>query len=120
MRYVKGFCAMLFAAGLMFSAGSLFAEVDDGSHVTITSPKDGATVGETFELTYELTKGSKAATWAVTWGGGNVGEGTIIVVGAGWICRLGSMVGCSCTGAAVACTATTAARAYGVRFVGLG
>lgn len=61
MRYVKGFCAMLFAAGLMFSAGSLFAEVDDGSHIKITSPKDGATVGETFELTYELTKGSKAA-----------------------------------------------------------
>ncbi|MCS6317066.1 MAG: hypothetical protein H8K05_04670 [Nitrospira sp.] len=61
MRYVKGFCAVLFAAGLIFSAGSLFAEVDDGSHIKITSPKDGATVGETFELTYELTKGSKAA-----------------------------------------------------------
>lgn len=61
MRDVKGFCAMLFATGLIFSAGSLFAEVDDGSHIKITSPKDGATVGETFELTYELTKGSKAA-----------------------------------------------------------
>lgn len=61
MRYMKGFCAMLFAAGLMFSAGSLFAEVEDGSHIKITSPKDGAKVGETFELTYELTKGAKAA-----------------------------------------------------------
>ncbi|MBL8071205.1 MAG: hypothetical protein JNM35_08915 [Nitrospira sp.] len=61
MRHVKAFCAMLFTAGLIFSAGPLFAEVDDGSHITITSPKDGATVGETFELTYELTKGSKAA-----------------------------------------------------------
>lgn len=59
MRYMKGFCAMLFAAGLMFSAGSLFAEVEDGSHIKITSPKDGAKVGETFELTYELTKGLK-------------------------------------------------------------
>lgn len=61
MRYMKGFCAMLFAAGLMFSAASLFAEVEDGSHIKITSPKDGAKVGETFELTYELTKGAKAA-----------------------------------------------------------
>jgi hypothetical protein len=61
MRYMKGFCAMLFTAGLIFSAGSLFAEVDDGSHIKITSPKDGAQVGETFDLTYDLTKGSKAA-----------------------------------------------------------
>ncbi|MDR4473529.1 MAG: hypothetical protein MRJ92_13100 [Nitrospira sp.] len=50
---------MLGLSGVLVSAGSLFAEVDDGSHVTITSPKDGAKVGETFELTYELTKGSK-------------------------------------------------------------
>ena len=48
-------------SGVLVSAGSLFAEVDDGSLVTITSPKDGAKVGETFELTYALTKGSKAA-----------------------------------------------------------
>lgn len=61
MRHIKGVCAMLFTAGLIFSAGPLFAEVDDGSHITSTSPKDGAQVGETFELTYELTKGSKAA-----------------------------------------------------------
>ena len=61
MRHTKELCATLFTAGLMLSAGPLFAEVDDGSHIRITSPKDGATVGETFELTYELTKGSKAA-----------------------------------------------------------
>ena len=51
----------LVLSGLLVPAGSLFAEVDDGSQVTITSPKNGAKVGETFELTYELTKGSKAA-----------------------------------------------------------
>ena len=61
MRYMKGFCAILFTVGVMLSAGPLFAETDDGSHIKITSPKDGATVGETVELTYELTKGSKAA-----------------------------------------------------------
>ncbi len=61
MRYRKGFCAMLFTAGLLISASPLFAEIDDGSHIKITSPKDGAKVGETFELTYELAKGSKAA-----------------------------------------------------------
>ena len=61
MRQMKGFSTMLLTAALMLSAGSLFAEVDDGSHIKITSPKDGATVGETCELTYELTKGSKAA-----------------------------------------------------------
>lgn len=61
MRHTKELCATLFTAGLMLSAGPLFAEVNDGSHITITSPKDGATVGETFELTYELTNGSKAA-----------------------------------------------------------
>ena len=61
MRPMKGFSTMLLTAALMLSAAPLFAEVDDGSHIKITSPKDGATVGETFELTYELTKGSKAA-----------------------------------------------------------
>ena len=61
MRQMKGFSTMLLTAALLLSAGPLFAEVDDGSHIRITSPKDGATVGETVELTYELTKGSKAA-----------------------------------------------------------
>lgn len=38
-----------------------FADVDDGSKITITSPKNGDKVGDTFELKYELVKGSKAA-----------------------------------------------------------
>lgn len=37
------------------------ADVDDGSKITIISPKDGDKVGDTFELKYELIKGSKAA-----------------------------------------------------------
>jgi hypothetical protein len=37
-----------------------FADVDDGSKITIISPKNGDKVGETFDLKYELVKGSKA------------------------------------------------------------
>lgn len=33
---------------------------DDGSHVMITSPKDGDVVGQTFELKYDLHAGSAA------------------------------------------------------------
>jgi len=36
------------------------APVEDGSKVVITSPKDGDEVDDTFELKYELTKGSQA------------------------------------------------------------
>ena len=46
---------------LAVSAGPAFADEDDGSKIAITSPKDGATVGDTFELKYELVKGTKAA-----------------------------------------------------------
>jgi len=35
--------------------------IEDGSKVVITAPKDGETVGDSFDLTYELTKGSQAA-----------------------------------------------------------
>lgn len=35
--------------------------IEDGSKITITAPADGATVGETFDLKYELTKGAQAA-----------------------------------------------------------
>lgn len=35
--------------------------IEDGSKIMITSPKDGDKVGDTFELKYELTKGSEAA-----------------------------------------------------------
>jgi len=36
------------------------APVEDGSKVMITSPKDGDKVSDSFELKYELTKGSQA------------------------------------------------------------
>ena len=49
------------AVSATLSVSSAFADVDDGSKITIISPKDGATVGETFELKYELVKGSQAA-----------------------------------------------------------
>ena len=34
--------------------------VEDGSKITITSPKNGDKVSDSFELKYELTKGSQA------------------------------------------------------------
>jgi hypothetical protein len=37
------------------------AAEDDGSKIAITAPTNGDTVGETFPLTYNLEKGSKAA-----------------------------------------------------------
>jgi hypothetical protein len=36
------------------------APVEDGSKVMITSPKDGDKVSDSFDLKYELTKGSQA------------------------------------------------------------
>ena len=49
------------------SGASVFAEdkpaaapIEDGSKVMITSPKDGDEVDDSFELKYELTKGSQA------------------------------------------------------------
>ena len=36
------------------------APIEDGSKVMITSPKDGDEVDDSFELKYELTKGSQA------------------------------------------------------------
>ena len=36
------------------------APVEDGSKVMISSPKDGDKVADTFEVKYELTKGSQA------------------------------------------------------------
>jgi hypothetical protein len=36
------------------------APVEDGSKVVITSPKDGDKVSDTFEVKYDLTKGSQA------------------------------------------------------------
>ncbi|MDZ4853318.1 MAG: hypothetical protein SGJ26_00400 [Nitrospirota bacterium] len=36
------------------------APVEDGSKIVITSPKEGEEVDDSFELKYELTKGSQA------------------------------------------------------------
>jgi hypothetical protein len=36
------------------------APIEDGSKLVITSPKDGDKVSDSFELKYELTKGSEA------------------------------------------------------------
>jgi hypothetical protein len=54
---------VVLAAVLAVGLGLAQAEdqpIDDGSKVTITSPKDGDTVGDTFDLKYELAKGSSA------------------------------------------------------------
>ncbi len=54
---------LMIATVLAFGLGSAQAEdqpIDDGSKLTITSPKDGDKVGDTFELKYELAKGSSA------------------------------------------------------------
>lgn len=55
------FAFTLLAACLAISISPALADIDDGSKISITSPKDGAMVGDTFELTYELVKGSQAA-----------------------------------------------------------
>ena len=53
--------AMIALLGAQGGSSQALAAEDDGSTITITSPKDGDMVGETFELKYELVKGSKAA-----------------------------------------------------------
>jgi hypothetical protein len=45
----RGWSSMfLFVVSLIFAVSPALADVDDGSKITITSPKDGATVGDTF------------------------------------------------------------------------
>lgn len=61
MRQVVGSCVSLFILGLVLAVSPVSADVDDGSRIKIISPKDGEQVGDTFELKYELEKGSKAA-----------------------------------------------------------
>ena len=53
---------MVLVGGL--SGAPVFAEdkpVEDGSKIMITSPKDKDKVSDSFDLKYELTKGSQAA-----------------------------------------------------------
>lgn len=59
----RGFLSGLALAALFgaLSITPVFADIDDGSQIKITQPKDGATVPDTLELKYELSKGSQAA-----------------------------------------------------------
>src|SRR5437867_12451400 len=59
--FICGLIAMIALLGAQGGSSQALAAEDDGSTITITSPKDGDMVGETFELKYELVKGSKAA-----------------------------------------------------------
>ena len=59
--FICGLIAMIALLGVQGGISPALAAEDDGSTITITSPKDGDMVGETFELKYELVKGSKAA-----------------------------------------------------------
>jgi len=59
-----GFMGLGIALAGCLSGAPVFAAdqpIEDGSKLVITSPKDGDKVGDTFELKYELTKGTEAA-----------------------------------------------------------
>lgn len=59
-----GFVGLGIALVGVLSGTAAFAAdkpVEDGSRIAITSPKDGDKVSDSFELKYELTKGSQAA-----------------------------------------------------------
>ena len=62
-----GFMGLGIALAGCFSGAPVFAgdnpdkaPIEDGSKVMITSPKDGEEVDDSFELKYELTKGSQS------------------------------------------------------------
>ena len=59
--FMLGLIAMIVLLGVQAGPSPALAAEDDGSKITITAPKDGDTVGDAFELKYELVKGSKAA-----------------------------------------------------------
>ena len=59
-----GFMGLGMALVGALSGAPVFAAdkpIDDGSKIVITSPKDGDKVSDSFELKYDLTKGSQAA-----------------------------------------------------------
>ena len=64
-----GFIGLGIALACCLRGAPVFAEdksaekplIEDGSKIMITSPKDGDKVSDSFELKYELTKGSQAA-----------------------------------------------------------
>jgi len=53
--------AFIILIALVGGTGLVLAADDDGSKITITAPKNGDTVGGTFDLKYDLAKGSQAA-----------------------------------------------------------
>ena len=59
-----GFMVLGIVLASCLSGAPVFAAdkplIEDGSKVMITSPKDGDEVDDSFELKYELTKGSQA------------------------------------------------------------
>src|SRR5438445_13466360 len=59
--FMLGLIAMIVLLSVQGGISPALAAEDDGSQITITAPKDGDTVGDPFELKYELVKGSKAA-----------------------------------------------------------
>ncbi|MCS6288049.1 MAG: hypothetical protein H8K10_03625 [Nitrospira sp.] len=59
-----GFMGLGIALVSALSGTPVFAAdkpIEDGSKIVITAPKDGDKVGDSFELKYDLTKGSQAA-----------------------------------------------------------
>jgi hypothetical protein len=59
-----GFMGLGIALAGCLSGAPVFAgekPIEDGSKIMITSPKNGDKVSDSFELKYELTKGSQAA-----------------------------------------------------------
>lgn len=67
VRVVMILCGLLLVGMSAFPVNGIGAEkkaaeplADDGSHIQINSPKDGDTVGSTFELKYDFHAGSKA------------------------------------------------------------
>ncbi len=65
MRVMRriGFMALGIVFASYLGGAFVFAAdtpIDDGSKITITSPKDGDKVSKSFDLMYDLTKGSQA------------------------------------------------------------
>ena len=58
LRFLLSLAAVAACAAVAFSPA--FADIDDGSKIRITSPKNGDTVPDTFDLKYELSKGVQA------------------------------------------------------------
>ena len=60
MRRVFSVALMVGCVALPVGAWAEEALKDDGSHIQITAPKEGDTVGQTFDIKYDLHAGSAA------------------------------------------------------------